>query len=218
MKLAVSISMDEMSIYQQVQFLPSENRHSGYATYGFDTNGEQKHATKAIVFMVQGLSEEFKIAVSYFFVNSLLANQRAKLLMEVIDMVIDTGLSVRSVTCDGDINNFAACSYLGADFPSHEPFIVSEKAPQQKIYIMLDPSHMLKNARNLLARYTLWNSKKEIIDWSYFVDLVEYQKANGRIGKNKMTEQHIGFEKCKMSVHIAAETLSNSVCEAFKFL
>lgn len=217
----VCICMDEMSIRQQIQYIPSEDRHTGFVTYGLcEENGDMKHATKALVFMVQGLNEPFKIAVSYFFISSLLAAQRAQLLMEVVEMVISTGMSVRCITADGDGNNFAAYNWLGADFQSLEPFIISSKAPNQRIHITMDAPHMLKNARNLLGRYeTIWNSKGEPVEWNYFEKLVNYQKnSTHKIGGVKINKKHIEFDKCKMSVHIAAETLSSSVTKAFRYL
>lgn len=221
-KYDVCISMDEVAIRQQVQYIAAEDRHTGYVTYGFDGTGQKPHATKALVFMVQGLTEPFKIAVSYFFINSLKSHQKAMLLMEVVDMVFDTEMNVRCITSDGDPNNLASFTFLGADFQSFEPFIVSPKAPAQKIYITLDACHMLKLARNLIGNYgTIWNGKGEPIEWSYFVKLVEYQKdteLQNQIGAVKMRRKHLEFDKCKMSVHIAAETMSRSVAKAFKHL
>lgn len=221
-KYSVCISMDEVSIRQQVQYIAADDRHTGYVTYGFDGNGEKPHATKALVFMVQGLTEPFKIAVSYFFINSLKSHQKAMLLMEVVDMVFDTGMDVRCITADGDPNNLAAFTFLGADLNSFEPFIVSAKASNQKIYITLDACHMLKLARNLIGNYgTIWNAKGESIEWSYFVKLVKYQKdteLQNQIGAVKMRRKHLEFDKCKMSVHIAAETMSRSVAKGFRHL
>lgn len=99
----------------------------------------------------------------------------------------------------------------------------SSKLPVQTdktlLYITLDPSHMIKNARNLVAKYVIRDANGKNIEWKYFVKLVEFQDILKRkIGSVKMTKKHLDYEQNKMSVHIAAETLSDSVYIAFMFL
>lgn len=131
----VGISMDEMSIRQQVQHIRAENRFEGYVTYGSgeNENGEPEIATKALVFLVQCLDEPFELPVSYFFVQSLKKEELAAMLKEVIEMVTETGVTLRRVTSDGDPKNIAAFKYLGASFEFFKPFIISEKQPDIKI-------------------------------------------------------------------------------------
>lgn len=53
-----------------------------------------------------------------------------------------------------------------------------------------------------------------MISWKCIVDLYEEQKKNGFTLANKLTKQHVLFEKNKMKVKYAAQVLSNSVADA----
>lgn len=217
----VTISMDEMSIMQHVEFIKSENLHSGYTTIDFSEDGNRKMATKALAFLVAGINEPFKIPVSYFFVdNGLKSDAKAQLLDDVLAMVIEAGLTVRSVTSDGDPSNLKAFECLGASFANYEPFFYHEKQPNIRIYVTLDACHSLKNARNLIGNYKyITNNEGQIVEWSHFCKLEEMQTANNaRIMNVKITKKHIQYEHQKMKVSLAAQTLSNSVANAFQLL
>lgn len=176
-KHPVNVIFDEMAIKQHIQYIKSERKFSGYTTYGTD---EPKPATKAIVFMVSGLSSSFKLPVSYQFIDSLKGSEKAALVDEVICKLIECGLDVRSVTSDGDQSNISAFKHLGANFEILNPFFVSKYAPSVRIRVTLDAAHMLKNARNLIAnRKKIWNSNNEIIEWSYFEKLAKIYELTG---------------------------------------
>lgn len=140
-----------MAIRKHVEYLNWANRYSGYITFGQSDTAEERLATKALVFMVSGINEPFKIPVAYFFVDRLAKEERAFLLNRVIEMVIDCGIVVKSVTSDGDRSNIAAFKELGANFDNFEPRFFNKNAPNETIYVHPDPSHMLKNARNVLG-------------------------------------------------------------------
>jgi len=53
-----------------------------------------------------------------------------------------------------------------------------------------------------------------VISWHNIVNLYEYQKKNGYHLANKLTKQHIDFEKNKMKVKFAAQVMSQSVANA----
>jgi len=57
-----------------------------------------------------------------------------------------------------------------------------------------------------------WNNNK--IQWQHIVDLYEYQKNQGLRLANKLTKQHIMFEKNTMKVKYAVQVLSQSVANA----
>jgi hypothetical protein len=58
------------------------------------------------------------------------------------------------------------------------------------------------------------NSKNHKIEWRYIVQLYEHQKANGFTLANKLTKQHIMFDKNKMKVKLAVQVQSQSVANA----
>ena len=69
--------------------------------------------------------------------------------------------------------------------------------------------------RNALGSWkTLIDGKNNVIRWQHIVDLYEYQKNNGFTLANKLTKQHVSFEKKPMKVKYAVQVLSQSVANA----
>ena len=69
--------------------------------------------------------------------------------------------------------------------------------------------------RNALGSWkTLIDGKNNVIRWQHIVDLYEYQKNNGFTLANKLTKQHVMFEKTPMKVKYAVQVLSQSVANA----
>ena len=69
--------------------------------------------------------------------------------------------------------------------------------------------------RNALGSWkTLIDGTNNVIRWQHIVDLYEYQKNNGFTLANKLTKQHVNFEKNPMKVKYAVQVLSQSVANA----
>lgn len=84
-----------------------------------------------------------------------------------------------------------------------------------KIVIILDPPHMMKLVRNCIAAKKQLFRRNHIISWRYFENLVRY-KTGKDCDIHKMNRMHFQWEKHKMNVKIAAQTLSNSVALAME--
>ncbi len=78
---------------------------------------------------------------------------------------------------------------------------------------------MLKLARNALATLSTFSDNNNgQIKWAFFQNLNTTQEKEGlRLG-NRLSTQHMKFEKHKMNVRLAAQTLSSSVADAIEFL
>lgn len=69
--------------------------------------------------------------------------------------------------------------------------------------------------RNALGTWkVLFNSNGKKIQWQHIVNLYEHQKSIGFTLANKLTKQHLQFEKNKMKVKLAVQVLSQSVANA----
>lgn len=140
-----------------MEFDQHSNKTVGHVDFG--TNivqpGEKKFAKDALVYMVSGVSDKFKIPVAYFLVDGLKAVEKAALTKEVILLVGKTGIKIVGLTFDGLISNFAMAQEMGASI-EEKPFI--QNPHSDKIYLFPDACHMLKLIRNCFA------SKKKLYD------------------------------------------------------
>lgn len=69
--------------------------------------------------------------------------------------------------------------------------------------------------RNALGSWkTLLDGNDNVVQWQHIVDLYNYQKTKGFTLANKLTKQHVMYEKNRMKVKYAAQVLSKSVSNA----
>ena len=82
-----------------------------------------------------------------------------------------------------------------------------------------DAPHMLKLARNALADLgILFFNGNEKLEWRYITMLNDIQLEEGLKFANTLSNSHIHFQRLKMKVNIAVQTLSSSVADALQFL
>lgn len=149
--LTVGLIYDEMSIRKQSQWNSAKKEFSGHITAG--KPGEFDKFTplskEALVFMVSGVEEVFKIPIGYFFSNGLCADEKAALINEAIFRLHRINAKVVSITNDGPSTNIATARLLGANFDQDKPYFQNPFEKESVIYFILDPPHMLKLARNV---------------------------------------------------------------------
>lgn len=91
------------------------------------------------------------------------------MLEEILFAINECGVRVLSITFDGFSTNFSMCSLFGASFDMSDcrPYFSSPN-DDRKIYIILDPSHMEKLARNCIAgNKTLYDDDDSAIEWNF---------------------------------------------------
>lgn len=221
-KLLCSLIFDEMSIRQQVVWSMQQLEFDGFTHWQDHEKEERAIAKQAIVFILKGIEANFEFPVSYYFIDALDKQKRGNLVREIIATVTECGIKITNLTFDGLSANAAMCQLLGANLNVYDekfqPFI-SNPVNNEKIYIILDPCHMIKLARNTLSNRKEFfaQSKKNKIEWRYIEALYNYSCKNG-LKTHKLTKKHIEWKRHAMNVRLATQTFSNSVADAIQFL
>lgn len=210
---------DEMAIRRQSQWNPHKSKFEGFVDMGQKLTSQDilPLAKEALVFLVSGVEEDFKIPLAYYFINSLDTQQSAFVTIQILTRLSEIGVEITSLTMDGHRTNIAMCKFLGANFYG-KAYICDPLDEKRSIYIFLDPPHMLKLARNCLASRNLVDGKGRKLEWRYIEMLYDAQINLASNLGNKLTKAHLQWEKRKMNVQLAAQTLSNSVADSLEFL
>ncbi len=146
---------------------------------------------------------------------------QAQLITTALHLCKENGLRVRGVTFDGAPINFTALNILGCQLNgSYDAMVTKFEFPEteHQIHAIPDPCHMLKLARNALATFGAFKFNDQLIEWRYIDQLHTMQDKIGLKFANKLSKTHIEWEKNKMKVKLAAQTLSASVADALQFL
>lgn len=218
--LHLTLMWDEVHIRKGLFYCNEKQAFVGFSTYINTSNGGTdesipKIAKEALVYMVVGTN--FKIPVAYELVSGLDGTDRAALTLQVIKEVESTGIKIISLTGDGLAANIVAYEKLGARFDLNQPYFQSPTYPNQKIYIIFDPSHMLKLVRRHFSSNVIYHNG-QLVDWNLLDTLVQKQSLDNFNLCNKLTTLHINWHQKPMNVRLASETISNSVANALEQL
>lgn len=216
----VCLMHDDMAIRQHSQWSSAEETFIGHINAGqAEPNTYAPLAKQANVLMVSGIGEEFKIPIGYFLIQGLCAEERAAILYEAMHKLNEIGVVVCGITNDGHIVNISTAKILGVDYDKDQPYFKNPFNPKNVVYMILDPPHMIKLARNCLGnKKVIYDCENKEIKWSFFENLVKLQISEGINFGNKLTNTHVEYEKLKMNVRLAVETLSDSTAASMEFL
>ena len=217
--------IDAMSIRKQAEWDVKKEKYSGFINYGEVTPEKpDTMASEALLFLLVGTRTHWKCPIGYFLSDKMTANIQAQLVELALIKAAEAGLRVWSVTADGTSVNLSTFRMLGCTFgTTYETTVTKFKHPTQDyfVHVILDPCHMLKLARNALADLSTFcdnDGGKVEWPWAYFQNLYAIQEKEGLKLGNRLSTQHMQFQKHKMNVQLAAQTLSSSVADAIEFL
>ena len=191
---------------------------NGEDIIGFD---EDIVATEALVFMLVGLRSSWKYPIGYVLTDKVNASNLHCLLSRALGNALKHDLDVHSITMDGTSSNLGTMIKFDCKLGYSAKFIddsFSFEVFSHDLYIFPDAPHMLKLARNAMADLGVLVDEKAYIKWDFIRILHERQLDEGLKFGDKLSARHIEFQRHKMKVKVAAQTLSSSVADAIEFL
>ncbi|KOB73308.1 THAP domain-containing protein [Operophtera brumata] len=157
--------------------------------------------------------------MGYFLVKGTSAKLKAQLVTKAFELVNETGVEIKALTCDGARANLAMAAELGCCLDSNKlQTTIIDSTTGQRAYFFLDPSHMLKLIRNTFGDYKcFFDGDGNKIQWLYIEALHRIQEEELFFMANKLRANHIYFKTKIMNVRLAAQLFSKSVADALIF-
>ncbi|KAL3176214.1 hypothetical protein MRX96_010534 [Rhipicephalus microplus] len=218
-QLLCNLVVDEMAIRKHLDW--DGKKFRGYVNIGKEVDDDSNAvASEALVFVLVSLDSHWKVPCGYFLINGLSGKERANIVKLCLTKLHETGVHVTSLTCDGLRCNFTMFKDLGAFVEDASAMSTSFPHPvtQEKVYCLLDACHMVKLVRNALSALgCLRDASGASVSWDYIVQLQELQEKEGLHAATKLRAAHIQWQKQKMKVNLAVQTLSTSVADAIDF-
>ncbi|XP_044003811.1 uncharacterized protein LOC122849216 [Aphidius gifuensis] len=224
---------DEMSVRPRYFYDSHSDNIIGHQDYGNDLpeHNTGSEAKKALLFLLQGLHKPWKLPIAYYFNDGkMIGEDLQKLILKIIGAVHKIGLKVRATNSDQGgpnrtaVNSMKVCDVNGI---KHQYFEVMNNDVIQKVYVLFDVPHMLKNFRNnwlgsldhrLKDRhfdeyYNSYTGNIVILGdivgkWEYLVKLfsLRYNSGDPGISKTMMFPR----SRDKMRVYLATKLLSQT--------
>ena len=127
------------------------------------------------------------------------------------------------VVFDGAFTNQQNATLLGCnlDVGEMKTWFQHPQAPGSHVYVIFDVCHMIKLVRNLFGDFKpiqlQSDGELKLIQWCFLEDLNAVLEMLGFSFANKL-KKHITWQKHKMHVNLALQSLSNLVADAIDFL
>lgn len=218
--LYVALSFDEMAIRRLIQYHHNKKKFSGFINFGTKQFSDEPLpiATNALVVMLNGMNLKVTLPIAYYFVTTLIAEEKSILIASIVKCLTTLGIIVVSVTSDGLSANLAAYEILGASFDvvNMIPFFINPDNGKKNL-VFLDPPHTLKLVRNCFGdQKRLVDQYDRPIEWKYVERL--YRRKSNDLSSHKLTKRHVDWKSTPMRVDLAVQTLSSSVAQSMKKL
>ena len=152
----VVLVVDAMSLHKGTIWDPISKQYVGNVDYGAAVPEVPTDlATDALVFMIVGLSGNFKHPIGYMLYNKLTASVQAQLIKDCISLLHGVGLHIFVLVFDGHFTSQCKAKLLGCKMEVTEiqPWFPHHNFPGSNIFVVLDVCHMIKLMRNLLSDY-----------------------------------------------------------------
>lgn len=145
----LALVIDEISIRKHIQW--DGKKFHGYVSYGIDLEDDNNAVCKeAFVLLAVCINARWKLPLGYFFTDGLSGEQKSTLVSQCVNLVIETGAEIVSLTFDGAPSNVAMCKHLGC-IPDASQLKTDFIVNGNKMFAFLDPCHMVKLVRNTLG-------------------------------------------------------------------
>jgi len=164
---------DEIALKAGFEYTPYLDLIEGYEDYGeTDPKMTTKPAKSALVFMIRGIIENYKLPVAYVFSSS---STKGELVAELVEKCIRTlancGFYIHAVVCDQGTTNQKACKLLNVT--EDKPFFYVDG---QKVFFIYDIVHIIKNIRNRFKETPFIVNEKKV-SWQDVVDAYTIDKT-----------------------------------------
>jgi len=195
----------------------------GFVNLGDNHPAENCLATHVLQFYIRSVATNFSRPFAFYSTHNIAAYQLAELFWEVVDALTSCDFFVLGLVADGAANNRKMFSLLN-NSDSNEKIthkIVNIYNPNIPIFILPDPSHLLKTTCNCVRSSRPNGSRllkygNHFILWEHFCRVPKLFKSD-ELRCCKLTAEHFNLSSyAKMRVRPAAQLLSRTVSQIMK--
>lgn len=226
------LAADEMAISEGIQFDPSTQSEIGKINIPLFKSANTPNATKALVFMLGGISSRWKQTVGYYFTgNSINPEEFKHIMLMIIERAEAIGLKVNSFTSDMGPCNQRLWRDLGVVLTKDKDpvnYITHPCDNNRKLYFFADVPHLFKNITqgfvnkqkiffnaNIVKKYNLKTNHASV---STINDIFKAQqndqlKMTPRLGESNLNPTH--FQK--MNVMTSSSVVSVDVAATLDY-
>ena len=184
-----------MSLKPGLEYNLKEDYIEGYHDLGDYGERKRQLAKSVLVFMVTGLTHDWKQPLMFFPTNRPVPGETlSTIICDVLQLTDDIGFKVRHMVCDQGASNQKAITALKID--KNKPFLEFQS---HKITFSFDGPHIFKCIRNNLIPKDI-KVGNETVPWNAVRELREFERSKVCKAAPKLTTYRRRAGYIKMSV------------------
>ena len=137
----VVLHVDAMALHKMTIYDKAKNSFVGMVDYGTAIpESETNEATEALVFMIIGLTGNWKHPVAYVLQDKCTANVQAQMIKDCIGLLSEQGLPVHGLVFDGTFTNQQTAVKLSCkmNVSNPQPWFPHPQWLSSKVHIIFD--------------------------------------------------------------------------------
>lgn len=211
-----TLSMDAMKISPSLRYEENRDLITGFEDIG-NIGRSPKVADEGLVPMLRGVRSKWKQPLGYYLIrHSVKQNRFLHIINDCLVKCHQMGVMIICFVCDQETTQFALLKSQGVSMD--HPYLV-HPSTGEKVFVVIDIPHCLKNTRNALFRRHDINYGSGTASWRHIEQLFELENnmhSELRLVP-KLKSIHLNLPVGKnMKVSIAAQTCSYSVARAIR--
>jgi DNA transposase THAP9 len=206
-----AILLDEVSIMKTLEYNKVLDEIEGYEDLG-TLGRKNKLGSHALVVMVRGLYNNWKLPLCYFFTGSGVKGDDLVIIIEdCIKQILDLDLLPTCIICDQGTQNRRMYTLLGGNEDQPSTTICGKK-----IFLIYDMPHLIKSVRNnLLSGNFQINTNKIVslndIRMAYEIDIKNMVRAMIKITPTHLNPNPFQKMNCKLAIQLFSHSVSATI-------
>lgn len=211
-----TLSIDGMHLTPSVRYEEHVDRFVGFEDISGCDDNNSKVADEGVVVMLRGISTNWKQPIAHYFVNRSVKQHRFhNIIMDCLRAAHESGVTVLALVCDQESTQWALIQRM----VSIETPYFHHPSTDEKVYVIIDVPHCLKNIRNALINYNISFGDNKTARWEHLLNFYHSESNRQLKLAPRLNESHFSLKLGqRMRVSTAAQVLSHTVSQSMKTL
>ena len=157
-----TLGFDAMSLNEALRYHEHIDQIVGFEDVG-EVGRTEKIANQGLIAVLRGIHGNWKLPIAYYLIRDNTSQGYFEAVVkECITVAYSAGVSVKVLTCDQEKTQWAWLVSCGVE---PDKTFIHHPVTNEPVFVIPDPPHCLKNARNALMKHDILFAANKFARW-----------------------------------------------------